>query len=289
MYDICCIGHITLDKIATPQTVNYLPGGTAYYFSQAIRNLPVSYQLVTSLAGKEMDIVATLQSQGIQVKAWPSRHTLYFENIYTHDQNHRTQKVTQQADPFTPEQLAGLNAKIYHLGPLLAGDISIEIIQLLAQKGMVSLDAQGYLREVKHESVFTTDWAGKKEALPYISILKVNETEMKALTGHTTVHDAANELWNWGVKEIVITLGSMGSVICRDGQFHPIPPYSPKTITDATGCGDTYMAGYLYKSITGNSIEEAGRFASAMAALKIESSGPFTGNEADVIRMQTTH
>ena len=36
MNDICCIGHITLDKIITPKQTIYMPGGTSYYFSHGI-------------------------------------------------------------------------------------------------------------------------------------------------------------------------------------------------------------------------------------------------------------
>ena len=39
MIDICCIGHITLDKIVTPQNTVYMPGGTSYYFSYGMYHL----------------------------------------------------------------------------------------------------------------------------------------------------------------------------------------------------------------------------------------------------------
>lgn len=39
MLDICCIGHITLDKIVTPTQEVYMPGGTSYYFSYGINSL----------------------------------------------------------------------------------------------------------------------------------------------------------------------------------------------------------------------------------------------------------
>jgi sugar/nucleoside kinase (ribokinase family) len=42
------------------------------------------------------------------------------------------------------------------------------------------------------------------------------------------------------------------------------------------------MAGYLFQRSSGASIQQAGEFASAMAALKIEKAGPFRGTEADV-------
>jgi sugar/nucleoside kinase (ribokinase family) len=170
----------------------------------------------------------------------------------------------------------------YHLGPLLADDIPVELIRDLSGKGKVSLDVQGYLREVRGEDVFPVDWVQKKEALPYIHILKANETEMEKLTGESDVRASAKILADWGVKEVVITLGSKGSVIYAGGIFYDIPAFTPTAVVDATGCGDTYMAGYLYQRSKGNSIQDAGEFGAAMATLNIQSFGPFTGNESDI-------
>ena len=283
MYDICCIGHITLDKVVTSQAERYMAGGTSFYFSNAIRNMDVRYLLVTSLAENEMQFVSDLRNLDIEVQATLCKHTVYFENIYSHNQDHRTQRVLQTAAPFAIEQLQHINAAIYHLGPLLADDIPLELIKWLSLKGKVSLDVQGYLRKVENNNVCPIDWEDKKEALQYVHILKANESEMEVLTGHTDVHKAALLLNNWGVKEVVITLGSLGSVIYADGIFYDIPAYIPAAVTDATGCGDTYMAGYLYQRIKGSAIQEAGEFAAAMASLKIETAGPFTGTEEEVL------
>ena len=121
-----------------------------------------------------------------------------------------------------------------------------------------------------------------QEALKYIDILKVNEHEMEVLTGHKDIKQAALQLAEWGVKEVLITLGSLGSVIYAEGRFHKIPAYPPKDIVDATGCGDTYATGYLYMRNKGVSYEKAGCFAAAMSTLKLEASGPFSKTEEDV-------
>jgi sugar/nucleoside kinase (ribokinase family) len=42
------------------------------------------------------------------------------------------------------------------------------------------------------------------------------------------------------------------------------------------------MAGYLYQRAKNVHPQDAGEFAAAMATLKIEGSGPFTGNADDV-------
>lgn len=283
MHDICCVGHITLDKVVTTKSVVHMAGGTSFYFSNAIRNMNVNYTLVTALAESEMHVVEELRAKGIEVNVLPSTHTVYFENIYSENQDHRTQRVLQKADPFTAAQLLDINARIFHLGPLLADDIPVELIRALAAKGKVSLDVQGYLRKVENKQVIPIDWQAKKEGLQYIHTLKANESEMEVLTGLKDVRKGAQVLFDWGVKEVVITLGSMGSVIYNGRTFYNIPAYIPTAVIDATGCGDTYMAGFLYQRIKGASLQEAGEFAAAMATLKIQSSGPFTGTTEDVM------
>lgn len=85
-----------------------------------------------------------------------------------------------------------------------------------------------------------------------------------------------------GVKEVLLTLGSLGSLIYAEGKFYKIPAYAPKEVVDATGCGDTYVLGYLYMRNKGASYEEAGCFAAAMSTIKLEKSGPFSGTEEEV-------
>jgi len=283
MHDLCCVGHITLDKVVTPKNTVHMPGGTSFYFSHAIRNLKdINYTLVTAIAESEMAVANDLQSKGIDVKVMPSKHSVYFENIYGENQDNRTQRVLAKADPFTVDYLEDIDARIYHLGSLLADDFSLDVIRFLSQKGLVSVDSQGYLREVREQNVYAVDWTEKKEALKYIHFLKANEHEMEVLTGYDDIAMAAKQLYDWGVKEVLITLGSMGSVIYDGNNFHMIPAYKPKEVVDATGCGDTYMTGYLYKRAKGAGIEESGRFAAAMSTLKIECLGPFKGTKEDI-------
>lgn len=261
-----------------------MPGGTSYYFSHGISHLKDTkhYQLVTALAPSEFKAVEDIRAKGIKVTVIPSHRTVYFENTYGENQDNRSQRVLAKADPFTVEQLENINAHIFHLGCLLADDFSLDVVKYLSTKGILAVDAQGYLREVRGEKVYPIDWTDKVEALKYIDILKVNEHEMEVLTGQTDIKQAALQLAEWGVKEVLITLGSLGSIIYAEGTFHKIPAYPPKDIVDATGCGDTYATGYLYMRNKGASYEEAGCFAAAMSTLKLEASGPFSKTEEDV-------
>lgn len=287
MYDICTIGHITLDKVVTTKSVKHMPGGTSFYFSKAIQQFDIDYVLITALAQSEMNVVNALRADGIEIHALPSEHSVYFENIYSENQDYREQNVLQKAAPFEVSVMPAIDAKIYHLGPLLSDDITVGLIRSLADKGLVSLDIQGFLRYVENKKVFYTDWADKREALPYISILKANEHEMEVVTGKKDVQDGAKYLADMGVGEVIITLGSKGSLVYTNGLFHEIPAYKPSAVVDATGCGDTYMAGYLSKKVQGGDIQACGEYGAAMATLKIGSSGPFAGDAGMVEEVLT--
>ena len=278
-----------MDKVVTPKNTVYMPGGTSYYFSHAIKHFDdINYALVTALAESEMQSVEELRAEGVEVAVMPSRHTVYFENIYGENQDNRTQRVLAKADPFSVDYLRQIEARIFHLGSLLADDFSLEVVRYLSQKGLVSVDSQGYLREVREQNVYAVDWPEKKEVLRYVHFLKANEHEMEVLTGYTDPEQAAKEIYSWGVKEVLLTFGSMGSLIYDGETFHRIPAYLPNEVVNATGAGDTYMTGYLYQRAKGASIEEAGCFAAAMTTLKIEGMGPFSGTKADVLQCMQT-
>lgn len=291
MKDICCIGHITKDKIVTPHRVVYMAGGTSFYFAYAINQLPndVSFSLVTSMDPTETEPAEKMRQAGIDVTLNASRNTVFFENIYGENQNERKQRVLAKADPFTIEQLEHVDAKVYHLGSLLSDDFSNEVVEYLAKKGKVSIDVQGYLREVRDEKVYPIDWKDKLKVLKNTYYLKVNEIEMETITGLKDAHEAAKLLHSWGVTEVIITLGSEGSLIYVDDTFYEIPAYAPHEVVDATGCGDTYSAGYLYQRTLGANPTEAGKFAAAMCTIKLEHNGPFNRSIDDIHEIISKH
>lgn len=286
--DILCIGHITHDRIITPALPLGIDcaGGTAYYVAWAMSHLPldgVSFGVVTAVGSDLTHEVERLRQAGIDIKAHQSPTSVYFENKYGLDMNDRTQRVLSKAQPFTIEQLSCEEADVYHLGTLLVDDFSPEVVEYLASKGRVCIDVQGYLREVRGQQVFAVDWKDKLRVLKSTDILKVNEHETSVLTdGEKDLHRAARLIRSWGVREVLITLGSYGSIIYVDDKFYDIPGFPPRRTIDATGCGDTYAAGYLYARAKEANPEEAGRLAAAMCTLKLEHNGPFCGSIEDI-------
>ena len=155
MKDICCIGHITHDRILTPQRSIDMAGGTAFYFAYGINPLPkeVSFQLITKVGDDALSEVERMREAGIEVIASHSRKTVFFENKYEEDANHRTQRVLAEAEAFTPEDVRTLEARVFHLGPLLKADFPIEVVRLLKKKALISIDVQCFLRDVIGQEV----------------------------------------------------------------------------------------------------------------------------------------
>jgi sugar/nucleoside kinase (ribokinase family) len=280
---ICCAGHITKDKIITPEGEFYMAGGTAYYFSHAIKRFDdISFSLKTIVGYQEKNEIEKLLNEGVDVSVSFCESSVYFENIYQEDYETRNQHVLSKASPFTVESLRDIDAGIVHLGTLLADDFSDDAIQFIAQKAMVSIDSQGFLREVRGTDVFPVNWKQKNTVLKDIHFLKANEHELEVLTETKNIKEGIDSLYKSGVKEVIVTLGGAGSII-YDGTYYLIPAYKPRKVTDTTGCGDTYMAGYLYKRALGSGIEDAGKFAAAIATLKIEHYGPFSGGKEEIL------
>ncbi|MCR4603423.1 MAG: ribokinase [Prevotella sp.] len=292
--DILCIGHITHDRIITPDMPNGIDcaGGTAYYVAWAMQHLPrnVSFGVVTAVGSELKPEIDKLQQAGIDIHDLGSTTSVFFENKYGANMNNRKQRVLSKADPFTIDALKDCEADVFHLGTLLVDDFSPEVVEYLAQKGRVCVDVQGYLREVRNQHVYAVDWRDKLRVLKSTDILKVNEHEIDVLTdGEKDLYRAARIIAGWGVREVLITLGSYGSVIYADDRFYEIPGYPPQRVVDATGCGDTYAAGYLYARAQGANCYEAGKLAAAMCTLKLQHTGPFDATLEDVENIVKTY
>lgn len=285
MDKICCIGHITRDRIIAhkPSLTTQCAGGTAYYVAWALHHLTAPIQIITSVSQEMMPEVERLRRAGVDVRAYESNTNVFFENTYGENMDYRTQRVLAKSEPFTIDQLMDAGAEVFHLGTLLADDFAPEVVEYLATKGEVSIDAQGYMRRVEGEQVVSNDWSDKLRVLRHTAILKVNEFEFQSLTGLADPYAAAEQIHDWGVREVIITLGHGGSLIYADGKFYETPAYPPRRMVDVTGCGDTYSAGYLYCRAMGMSYAESGRFSAAMCTLKLEHTGPFNHSIEEVL------
>lgn len=275
-FDICIIGHVTRDIIRIRAVEWKNPGGTAYYTSLPLQRLGLKVAVVTKVASADQtSLLNELKQCGITVFCGESPETTSFQNIYLDvARSDRVQKVKAKATPFSPRDADPVSAPIFHIGPLTKKDIPLKLLEMLSRRDvLISLDVQGFIRCIEKETVKEHDWDEKQKGLSYVDILKANINEARILSGEDNAEQAASQLAEYGPKEVIVTLGNKGSVIYSNKQIYRIPAFRPKRFVDPTGCGDTYVAGYLYQRLKSRDLDKVGRFAAKLATLKLEMSG----------------
>ena len=99
------------------------------------------------------------------------------------------------------------------------------------------------------------------------------------MTGTKDRKKAAEMLFGWGAKEIMITHNK--EVLIYNGKEHCTCPLKPRNLSGRTGRGDTCFSAYITERLN-KDIEDALLFASALVSLKMEKPGPFKGTRDDV-------
>ncbi|MER6956109.1 MULTISPECIES: ribokinase [unclassified Streptomyces] len=110
------------------------------------------------------------------------------------------------------------------------------------------------------------------ELLAATDLLVPNEHEAATLTGRTDPREAATALLD-SVPEVVITLGSAGSLYAARGAEPLTVPAPRVTAVDSTGAGDTFVGALAVALGEELPVREALAWAAAAAALSVQRPG----------------
>lgn len=108
--------------------------------------------------------------------------------------------------------------------------------------------------------------------LSNIDLLTPNETEARVCLGldpqdPTDDVEIARRLLGLGCGTVIMTLGERGSLIVTPDSVTPVPAYRYDNIVDSNGAGDSFNAALATALLEGKPLEEAARFANAVAGL----------------------
>lgn len=281
-YDTFIMGHISIDEnIYQGEAVKEI-GGAVFYSSCASHAIGHKIGILTKLSRRDRKYLEAFSISKEDITALDSRNTTSIRNIYhSADRERRTCTALSVADSFTIEDMPNnVDSQIYHFAGLILGEFNNEMIKYLHNKGKVALDVQGFLRTVgENKEMVFKDWKKKKEYLPYIDYLKTDAAEAEIMTGTKDRKKAAEMLFGWGAKEIMITHNK--EVLIYNGKKHYTCPLKPRNLSGRTGRGDTCFSAYITERLD-KGIKEALLFATALVSLKMESPGPFKGTRDEV-------
>ena len=227
-------------------------GGGPYHAGRALRLLSTRGSILTRCAGADRSFVLPrLAALGIPLRLLEGKATSGFS--FTYDRDVRTMHVDSIGDTWTPADASALDrrARWVHVAPLLRSDFPAETLAAMARGRRLLFDGQGLVRR-SEVGPLQLDADFDPAVLEHVSILKLAEEEAEVLGGVEGLR----------VPEIVVTLGSRGSIVYTGGVETHVP--AQPLPRDPTGAGDAFATAYLAGRAAGHAPTAAARRATAV-------------------------
>lgn len=258
--DFVVIGHLTCDE--QPDGSCTL-GGAATFGAIAVRNLGYRVGIVTSAAD---DFPQPELLHDIEIVRLPSPTTTTFRNLYTYGK--RKQYVRTIAAPISAADIPASwrGVKIAFLGPV-ANELNVDVASAFSDETLVGVSPQGWMRQWDETGrVKPRAWLEAAEILPQVDALILSEEDLGSYIERLSSYIVFAPL-------VALTRDHEGVTIYRKGQRPLDVPAFEAKVTDPTGAGDSFAAGFLIALHETHDVLQAARFGNATASLAIESFG----------------
>lgn len=263
---VAVIGNLVRDIVAGAPP---RPGGAVFYQARVFAEIPHGrdIRLITRCAPEDRELLGKpLEEYGLPVTWRPARETQTFDFHYEGET--RVMEIVALGDPWTPDDVEGWvaqamgDAEWIVLGALTRADFPPETLVALRREGrQLLVDAQGLVRRGTLGPL-VRDGKVPPESFAAVRVLKLNDAEARALVGSTEPED----LRRLCVPEVVLTLGSQGSVVITAADAEHVPAVPVEGSIDPTGAGDTFWVSYLVARSDGAGPVEAARRASELTS-----------------------
>ena len=291
---VICSGNIVFDILVRPvdelqwggttfvDAIEWHAGGNGCNTSRALSILGVPVRLLGAVGKDEPArfLLQRLEQAGVDISRIervdaPTASTVVLvrsngERKFFHRQG-ASKLAFANLITFTPELCAG--AAHYHMGSLV-------VLPRLRPHGATVLAAA---RAAGLSTSFDTNWDPEgawmrslEPCLPHLDYLFMNEEEAQMMTGQQSAREAARVVLGKGLRTAVMKLGGRGCAIYTDGCEILCPAFAVE-VRDTTGAGDCFAAGFIAAMLKGASLDEAGRFANAVAAMSVQNMGAVSG------------
>jgi len=273
-YDLAVVGHIVRDHISRGERTRAVSlGGPCIYSGLAARALDASV-VVMSRVGKDFTR---------KEFAWIAKREISIKNIrisnspttcfrINYRDAGRTMRVTRRCDPLSSSDLEGFPATLaVHIGPVLDEVPERLAIRLAKRDCVVSLEAQGYTRQLSSSGIVSQRKWNNTRLLKSLEVMKASRPELHAMGVQRMTPRNLSKL---GPRIILVTKGAKGTTVwSRDEGAFTIPAYATR-IRDPTGAGDALVGGFLVTWIRTGDLLWSSAVGSAVASFVVEQFGP---------------
>lgn len=288
---IAVLGPLAKDIINIDGKEETYLGGIPYYEACALDALGIDATAYVTYSKQDESLVSESFS-GINF------HPTYTAKTITHKLSYRSKEpdirnvqVLQYDPSVFPiedsilEELKSFDYII--LGPLYHENIPYEFFTKMQDSNLV-LNNFGIFTYLENNTPVKKNKENLIRIAPFIKYLFLDEEEVKFASDKHTVEESAEYFLSLGIKLVVVTLGSKGSVIFTNGEKHTIPAFPPRELIDPTGAGDTYVAGFMASEKIFSNLKDRGKFGAMVATMGIETRGAFRKSVKEVLERLNT-
>lgn len=295
MADVVCVGILVADAVARP--VDILPergkltlvdsielhsGGCATNTGNALGKLGVDTAIIGKVGADGFGdfLVNTIEQFGVDTRGivrdgnTSTSATLVMvssdgERSFVHCLGANAQFCEDDIDFSIIEGTKIMHVAGAFLMPKFDGQPTANVLKKAKEMGITtSLDTAWDA---------TGKWMETLEpALQYVDVFLPSYDEARELAKADDPEVIAKTFLDYGIKIVGLKMGSEGCYIRTADEEYRVPVYDVEAV-DATGAGDSFVAGFLAGLIKGWPLEDVGRLANAVGALCVTKMGASTG------------
>lgn len=281
-HSLAVIGHLAIYTILHPNfEVNSSPGGSA----AAIATASVQFGIYTSIhskVGKDLpkEWLVVLENLGVDIANLEfSEKEESLKVKFEYNEKGGLENLECNDRLLTGLKIKALpRTECVHICPAQPKD-QAELVQSLKGVGRkVSISFLDYFIDdyKKKHFLSTIKWND-------IDLVFFNEAEAKAMTQEKSPEDMARKIHDEGAKIVAITLGKKGSLVYDGKDMHSINARDVEVV-DPTGCGDSYIGGFLGEYLVSKDILKAAGLGTYMASLTAQKKGSWAALLSDAVR-----
>jgi len=272
MEQILVIGSVALDTIASPSGYSKeILGGSATYFSISASFFAAVNLVATVGADFPEKHSKTIKSFGVDLEGLEVKEgkTFRWEGSYVKDLNCAETIETQlnvfaEFKPCLPKRYE--KSKYIFLANI-DPDLQIFILKKFSGKRFIGCDSMNHWIKNKNASL--------KDMIKKTSIIFLNDSEAKMLSGESNILKAGKYLLSLGPEFAAVKRGEYGAILFSKDFTFMAPAYLLEEVKDPTGAGDTFAGGfmgYLAKTdkINENNMKNALLWGSVMASFTVQ-------------------
>lgn len=240
---ILVVGSVALDTVETPfGYAEEILGGAASFFTTAA-SLYNQVNLVAIVGSdfpqEHLDFwrERPVDLAGLQIAQGP---TFRWKARYHMDMNARQTLDTQLGvyAGFHPDiPAAYVHSDLLFLANIQP-ELQMEVLEQVPHARLTVLDTM--------ELWIVTERPQLTEVMRRVDMLLMSEEEIRQFTGYSSVPAGVRQLFELGLKYVVVKQGSYGALLfCAEGTYFSAPAYLLEEVVDPTGAGDAFAAGML--------------------------------------------